>query len=265
MTIDGSQLRPLGTDRRGRQWLSGPMGEYEERPRKLTESDVLPNAALVEEKVDGVRSFRVFSVHEPGTFARLQAAPVPGPKPPAPPRPVDALLFSDLAGSRSDRIVAPPSRDTLAPTSARGGLIAGRPAVRGPEALLGRLAERGTVVTLSADRAGLVVTAPGGRPAPGTAQLVALAHPILLGHLRGEPLMCSVTAHKSPTPATTIAVGGSAWCGECTPPVTHTDCGGHGRAVLSPRDAIPRAVDSLYPQTTTTAGDRWRSAQWAGR
>lgn len=215
--IDASELRSLGTDKRGRVWWSHPLGELMERPRPMTEADILPNAPYAQERVGDERTYRVFSVNAPGSFAAFEASTVASRKPPAPSKPADALAYSGLADARSERIVAPPSRDTLALSSVRGGVYGGRPAVRGPEAILARLAERGSVVTLSADRAGLVVSAPGGRPAPGVTQLVALAHPLLLAHLQGTPLTCTVTKHKTPTPATTIAVGGAPWCGECTP------------------------------------------------
>ncbi len=95
------------------------------------------------------------------------------------------------------------------------GKALGEPAtvVSGPGPILEHLKRQGYDVTLSADGSSLVVSAE--RYGPGIAELVDIAGGLLLASLQGEPLLCSVSNHRKPTEAVTIALGGTPYCGSC--------------------------------------------------
>jgi len=207
MVIDASELHPLGVIR-GCAWFSHSLGDLEERTTvfamrrvdvdgEVGEQDVaVPNGPVVQmlDPETGARSFRPFRVYAPGTYAELASGVTAAQRAAKPSRPVDALDGLILLQPRTP----------------------GSLPIRGAGPILARLGEKGFVVTLSADRLSLVASAEDGRPYPfGIAVLNATA-PLLLAHLRGEPLACAVTVHKGkPATAATLSLGGTGWCGQC--------------------------------------------------
>lgn len=164
---------------------------------------------------------------EPGTYIPLvpvpagtfSASPVTTQPQPKPHRPVDALDAIRLFAGTGETIIAPPSANgTILPSLSEpyGRVIAGREPTRGVAAMLGRLADKGAVVSLATDRTHLVVTAPGGRPDYRIIEAIEAARPLLVAYLAGAPLACAVSAHDGKPPeAVTLALGGAPWCGTC--------------------------------------------------
>ena len=146
--------------------------------------------------VGGERVYRVFDVFAPGAYDAALAGPAT--RAPRAPRPqtIDAL----------DGPMVQPALQTFSGWKARGAVD-----------ILNRLESKGYSVALSADSASLVVTSDRAHERPGVREALAIAGPLLVGHLRGEPLTCTVSAHKKPAVATTFALGGAPWCGTCAP------------------------------------------------
>jgi hypothetical protein len=199
MVTPASALAPLGRDFRGRKWFSHRGFELVERPKLLDEErDILPDGIIVPIDDETGRRFRQFDVMAPGSYAAATVVSVRQPKPPRAHRPIDALahLFTrNTAVMRGgDHAIAPPA---------------------GPAAMLAALARDGAQVGLSTDRETLIVSTSGGRLIPGVLELVDRAAPLLLSYLRGEPLSCTATKHKTPEPAISIALGGTPACARC--------------------------------------------------
>jgi hypothetical protein len=194
----------LGADRGGRRWFSHKRyGEMAEGPIVDASRQELPNSVLVEIGPDKYRLYG--SLSAPGTYQRLTSMAVRAPKPPKPHRPVDALGHLWLVAPRSQR----PSATVV------GGRGAEPEPAAGPAGILERLAQAGATVRLSTDRTALVTTTSGGALGPGILELVDRVGPMLVAHLNGTPLACTVSKHDRPTPATTYALGGAPWCGIC--------------------------------------------------
>jgi hypothetical protein len=208
--LDERDLEPLGTQlgvRIFRHRKSTRYGELRERRGVLTEAQPLPNAALIEQRAaDGSRTWRAFDCTPPGEMARIASRPVRVPKAPPPHRPVDSLAHMPMAARRPERAFG----------SVVGvGILPAEDAARGPAQILARLDRAGVAVRLSTDRIALVVSTSGGHLAPGLLDLVDRAGPLVLAHLRGEPLMCTVGQHEPPAPGISVALGGAPICGEC--------------------------------------------------
>lgn len=201
MPVPASALKELGIDGGGRHFFASKYGECIEGLVVDASTRELPNTLLVEVGPNQFRTFGSFAA--PGTFERLQSAAPRVPKPPMPHRPVDVLAHLFLITRRPER-------------HDRFGIVAEAEAdARGAPGILGRLARKGATVRLSTDRAALVVTTSGGHLGPGVLELVDRAGPLLLAHLRGESLACTVSKHKTPAHAVSVALGGAPWCGEC--------------------------------------------------
>lgn len=199
-----SDLTLLGTDSRGRDFYRYKGSELIERYAHVDgDRQVLPDGPIV--PVDGQPGmWRTFDIVAPGSFEAAKAGKVRHIAP-KPHRPVDSLahLFTprNTAVMRDgDHAVAPPS---------------------GPAAMLAALAKDGVQVALSTDGASLAVStsggslAAGGRNVPDVLRLIDRAGALILAHLRGEPLTCTVTKHKTPQPAVSIALGGAPICADC--------------------------------------------------
>jgi hypothetical protein len=196
-----ASLTPLGELRGRKWWRHASYGELEERPDTLRDDDpALPFSVIVQDDSTGEWRYRTFAIHAPGTFERLSNPTTRRRARPAPPhRPVDSLAGLHLIMPMT------PGMATIAPGP--------RSAVRGPEAILARLAAKGATVSLSVDGSALVVESAGGRPHPGVPELVKESAPLLVGHLRGEPLRCTAGKHKGEAPAAvTVVLGGAVAC-----------------------------------------------------
>lgn len=199
--------KPIGTDRAGRKWYRTKWGEACELRVVDATRETLPNGPMIPL---GEERFRTFaSPVAPGSYQALMDRVARTPKPPAPDAPIDALGHLSLAEGT-------PQRAFGSIVGVR--VIAPVEPARGPKRILDRLSKKGVTVKLSADGSSLVVSASGGRPGPGVIELVDAARPLLLADLQGRPLTCTVTGHKGKPPAAvTLALGGTAWCGECKP------------------------------------------------
>jgi len=215
LLIKARDLRPLG-EVRGYLWWTHPKhdGELVERPKRLTDRDVLPNRMLVQVDEKGERSYRIFDIYAPGTFAA--SADTFGPPPPSP------LKFAAALPA----IIAPRKRPKLSNriggtlSSGFGDLVDARdrdPIVRQPEvrlygaaARLADWAKRGVVVTLAADREHEVVRERNGVLShhPRLVQEMRDALPLTLPYLRGDPApTCVVGTHANGEDASAVDVG----------------------------------------------------------
>lgn len=199
--IDPATCPSLGQVGR-RTWYDWPAQrlELEEVGELLEPNDpAIAAAPYFKMPVAGGYQLRPLRAHPRGTFAALSTRGLKAPKPAPAARPIDALA-NDLL---------------LNHTSTHHAVASYR--VRGAQAIVDRLARKGVTLRLSIDRAHLIASAPGGRSIPATAQLIEATRPLLLAHLRGEPLRCVVTAHGKDVPeATTLTTGGAPWCGQCS-------------------------------------------------
>ncbi|HEY5434922.1 MAG TPA: hypothetical protein VIK13_06795 [Candidatus Limnocylindrales bacterium] len=224
MLVKARDLKPLG-EIRGYLWytLARFDGELCARPQRLTDHDVIPNAIVAQHDEKGAeRSYSVLDAFAPGSFAKYAAEPARrfGPPTPAPLRLVDALPALHAPRAR----VKIPQR--------LGGSLTGivddgrAPLAHGPKvrlfgvaAIVADLGRRGIVVGLATDRAAVVVRSRTDILAhdANLVQFVRDAVPLLLGHLRGEPLRCTVGTHGTGTDATavTLLVGGAPCCQTC--------------------------------------------------
>lgn len=151
---------------------------------------------------------------------------------PAPKRPVErkAKPLRPILGLRSPLLEARPARRRPAPSVGFNSAVAvvdeltpGVPleipvkldTIPGPEEILRALARKGIGLELSPDRQYIIPRAPGGEVMHTEAQLLRDATPLLLGHLRGEPLVCVVTKHSTPEIAVTVLVTGAPSCAAC--------------------------------------------------
>jgi hypothetical protein len=221
MLMPESELDPLGQFS-GVSWFEHrKYGELSEEPRELTDRDILPSALLCEYRdEEGERRYRVFKVHEPGTLERLKSMPIRKPKPPPAAKPVDALALTWLGRRLPEQIVVGRGHERSMPIGlgpeTSFAMKPSKPAPRGPEAVLERLAAKHTEVVVANGR--LVPVCPGGVPPAGVLELLEASEPLVLPYKRdGKAPDCLVTAHKTPTLAVTVAVGGVPWCGECVP------------------------------------------------
>jgi hypothetical protein len=200
-----ADLKPLGTDRMGRKWFSHKKyGEMVETAELEASWQPIPNSVIVEVGRDLFRTFA--PPVAPGTYDRLMNAAIRVPRPPAAHRPVDAIGLLFLGRARPERVAA--SMKTIDIRPAEGP-------VRGAAQILDRLKRAGATVRLATDKLALVVTTSGGHLGPGVLELVDRTAPLLVAHLNGSPLACTVSKHKTPALATTYALGGAPWCGEC--------------------------------------------------
>lgn len=221
VVVKARELRPIGTLRGYRWWtLPGRIdGELCERPKRLTDADALPDGILVQHDDDGEqRTYSVFDLFAPGSFAQYEKAPPRiGPPTPAPLRLVDALPALHAPRAR----VKIPQRLGGSSTGIMDGStepLVHAPKVRlfGVAAIVADLGRRGVVVSLATDRASVVVRSRTDilSHSASLVQFVRDAVPLLLGHLRGEPLRCTVGAHDKGIDdmAITILVGGTPAC-----------------------------------------------------
>lgn len=227
--IKQSDLEELLGTARGRQWYRTKRwngAELSERPALLNDRATLPDLPVLQVEKDGRTYWRTFEISPPGTFAGLDRVFVRrAPTLPKAHRPVDLLGLAWLAERQPERIFAPVTGGAggeaavLGAALRKGGvrpdIRPAQPPARGAEAILERLRGAKAEVRLSASGDRLVVTASDGRPQAGVVELVNMAERLLIGYLRGAPVPCEVTNHKTPVPAVTIVLGGAAACADC--------------------------------------------------
>ena len=139
----------------------------------------------------------------------------PPPRPAMKPKPVRPVQASTVTlYERASRLRANPPR-------AIGGMLDGRPreAVRlaapvvtyGGAAILAELARHNVAVTLTPDRAHIVVRAPGGKVRPDARDLLEREAPIIIAHLAGTELPCAVCK----APAVSMLIAQTPVCRAC--------------------------------------------------
>lgn len=147
---------------------------------------------------------------------------------PKPMKAVDGLAFAFPARPSTMISIVAPERDLLDPSVFENGYLplepaegrymrAGRPAPRGPIEIIAQLRQRGIELIPTIDGAFAVRSAGGGLDV-ATRDAITTAAPLLRAYLHGTPLRCAMPAHVGgePPEATTLALGGSGWCGECS-------------------------------------------------
>lgn len=206
MLISARDLAPLGADRMGRQWFSHKKyGEVVELPVIDTTRQEIPNSLVVEVDRDHYRHFG--TPLEPGTYERLMNTAPRAQRAPKPSRPVRGLVGVYLADERPERVYGSHAAVSIIPQSS---------AVLNGEEAIARLKHAGASnVRLSTDRQDLVVTFPGGVPAPGVVELVERAKPEILAYLREDKPACTAWNHKTPRPAVGRVLGGAWACAPC--------------------------------------------------
>lgn len=122
----------------------------------------------------------------------------------APPAPVDILAIEKLYQAR---------RETVVGTPATAALVEGKPAVRGPAAIIERLAAKGITLELHAGR--LLVKAPRGRATTDDLTAIRTAERLLVAYLEGTPLRCELPHDGAAPEAETIVALDIAACEDC--------------------------------------------------
>lgn len=175
---------------------------------------------------------RLRAAHNQLPPARVEPPPR-RPKAPKPARLVDAIT-SPLVAAKPERVIMPSPGRTAPPAMVMKGPItalvprlaaAGAPMIqpaqgpiRGPASIVDVLARRNVHLALSADKQCIVVSASGGNLDLDSRQLIEQAAPLLVAHLKGDPLQCNARPHPGkggPPPAVTLLVGGCPACAEC--------------------------------------------------
>ena len=229
VVVKPRDLKPLG-ELRGYHWFRVAQydAEWAERLVRLSDADTLPDGLLIQYDDHGERSYSRLDVFAPGSFAKFTAEPPPRFGPPVPkalraveaipivfaPTPRRAVPKKAVAG-RADMIIAVEDEYGQPPIPVK---VAPKAKVRGPEAILAHLRRKGVVLALAADKVHLLVQTEGGHPLMlGERALVEASAPLLVAHLRGEPLTCGVKwAHaKGTDTAITLLVGGCPCCAAC--------------------------------------------------
>jgi hypothetical protein len=133
------------------------------------------------------------------------------------PRPLDALAVHSLM-RRSPATVLRLREETDLSIAGIGGATRGivipeREQQRGPQAIIEVLRQKGVEVRLSADKSAIVPLTADGRTRDIVRELIEAAQPLLLAHLRGQPLRCQLRhSEKQPPEAESLLVGGAAAC-----------------------------------------------------
>jgi hypothetical protein len=227
ITISESELTPLGTFAGHEFYRHTRWGQLRERLDRVSGDVELPNLPVIEERDGDLFVFRVFDLLDPGTFERLTA---PRPKAaPVPSRPVDGLhgvagldrrpevMVNAGTGSRLGMLTGGTIGETIevARQPREGFYKPPTPAIRGAKAILAYLEKKGASLVLAPDRASFYVTGPKGKLPPLVRDVVNATAPLLLAHLRGEPLSCALP-HTGPAPeAVTLLLGGAPACAAC--------------------------------------------------
>lgn len=154
-----------------------------------------------------------------GTYAALvakQAAAKARADRKATPRLLDALAVHPLLRRQAAEYlrVRPETEMSIAGIegATRGIVIPAHEQKRGPEAILAVLRQKGTELRLSADQSAIVPVAEMGQ-GDGVRELIERSTPLLLAHLRGQPLRCQLKhSEKQPPEAMSLLVGGAAAC-----------------------------------------------------
>lgn len=235
------EIRPT-VDEKKLHWLGRAAGfdyaEYQGTEYAVTINAVDPQAFArepgemvvtkrVRELFDGTPTerdtYRRATIVPSGTYAALaarEAAARAYASRKAVPKPVDLLASHALLRRKQAEMlrVAPeadaPELFGQLSERVRGIMLPAREPVRGPGAILTLLAAKGVTVALSADGQAIVPSAAKGLP-DTVRSLIGEAAPLLLAHLRGEPLRCQLRhSEKQPPEAETLAVGGAALCAE---------------------------------------------------
>jgi len=232
------EIRP-SVDEKKLHWLGRAAGfdyaEYQGTEYAVTVSSVDPQAFArepgelmvtkrVRELFDGTPTerdtYRRATIAPSGTYAALAAKEAAakayaGRK--AVPKPVDLLASHALLRRKQAEMlrVAPeadaPELFGQLSERVRGIMLPAREPVRGPGAILTLLAAKGVTVSLSADGQAIVPLAAKGLP-DTVRSLIAEAAPLLVAHLRGEPLRCQLTHQGTPPEAESLLVGGAGAC-----------------------------------------------------
>ena len=216
LLINARDLKPLGQVR-GFQWFTHPKhdGELVERSKRLTDRDIIPSRLLVQVDEAGERSYRIFDIYAPGTFAA--SADTFGPPPPASLKFADALppLFAPRKRPKlSNRIGGVLGMDATVNARDRDPIVR-QPRVRiyGPAAILADLARRGIVISLGTDNAALVVRH-REKLMSDDIRTMMVAAPLIRAFLQGGTLSCVVGSHgkDESTEAVSLGLLGAACC-----------------------------------------------------
>jgi hypothetical protein len=130
------------------------------------------------------------------------------------PRPLDALAIHPLLARRADGIlrIGTPPRNVVAAALSKAPtaiLLPGREQRRGVQAILDVLQGKG--VSLALTDAGTMY-ATGARVTTDVRSLIEDSRPLLVAHLRGEPMRCELRHPDERPEAVTLLVGGAAAC-----------------------------------------------------
>ena len=225
----------------GRQWVRSGDVEYSLDPRPIRDSDPLARladgAVYVSSEVAGELVFFRARAYPVGTFGaggRLPGKPKPRRSRPA--KRIDALGSVPALARREASWTTVPLREDPAPSLGElealrvaelppgmahrladrpAAITAHRPAepaARGAPAILARLARLHIGAALTPDRAHVCYTAPAGGCPVELRPTLDLIAPLLLGHLRGEPVPCAFGCGRE---AVTILAGGAPACEVC--------------------------------------------------
>lgn len=237
--LSSREIRPT-VDEKKIHWLGRAAGfdyaEYQGTEYAVTINSVDPQAFArepgelmvtkrVRELFDGTPTerdtYRRATIVPSGTYSALaarEAAARAYASRKAVPKPVDLLATHALLRRKQAEMlrIAPESDapELLGQFSerVRGIMLPARETVRGPAAILHLLAAKGVTVALSPDRQAIVPVAEKGLPDP-VRSLIGEAAPLLLAHLRGQPLRCQLKhSEKQPPEAESLLVGGAAAC-----------------------------------------------------
>jgi len=197
--------RQYARDGKGRElWIRGTVQPWEvANPVKpgevhIERREVVKDRSMAfpEARITRVRAQLV----EPGTFVAAEAredakAEMRRRQENPPLRRVDLLALSPLLARQEPWILpATEAGDPLRPTltGRTAPLIAsdGRPAIRGPEAIIAMLERKGIRLQLSGPNSRLEVLSRKGRAVADVRSLVQLAEPLVRAHLLGQPLRC---------------------------------------------------------------------------
>jgi hypothetical protein len=120
-------------------------------------------------------------------------------------RPVDALAaVHALAPRQGQYIIGDAPANLLLSQSKPGLAIPGRPAIRGPRAIIDYLTGKGIRLEPTPDGTGVLVRAKSGRLDSNIREAIRATARLLAGELTGNPVSCELCRGKDRRPAITI-------------------------------------------------------------